>query len=194
MRLVVALAALAAVVLVVAGCGGQGSAETAFRTKASQACREVDLHAKHVTGDSRRSVNEGLGILEDMADRLARVRPPAHDAHSYRDLIARVKDSTTFTKAHEAQEYSLLHRFGSEMKSFGRHLRSGDKAPPHFDKHLVERIDSLARRPLNDLRRAGNDARTLKLSACTFGVSSSVTVTKTKLQTKLTPIGTVTGP
>jgi hypothetical protein len=171
-RPAVVLAALAVVALGAAGCGGSGASEAAFRTKVDSACRYVARHAKRVHGDSRRSVDQGIVLLEAMADRLGRLRPPAHDKATYRDLVARLHDAAAYTKAHEAQLYGLDHTLESKLKSEVRYFQANGKAPRHATfQRLFSRIRTLERRPVKDLRRAGRDARTLRLSACK--VSSS---------------------
>ena len=95
MRPALVVSALAVVVLT-AGCGGQSSSEASFRTKANAACRNAAFDIKHVTGDSEQSVNKGLEFFRDTATRLARVQPPPRDAHTYHDLVARLKGDASF--------------------------------------------------------------------------------------------------
>jgi hypothetical protein len=189
MRLVVVLSALTTVV-VAAGCGGQGSAEADFRTKANDACRSVARDALNLPAGERHKLAAGLGLFQESATRLARVHAPARDARTFRDLITRLHRAAVSSKANAPRIYALDHRFERELKSVGRHIGRAIKFP-HVNMHLVERINALARGPLRDIRLAGNDARALKLSACTFGVSSSVSISPTIHKTKLTQIGVI---
>jgi hypothetical protein len=171
-RFVVALTALAAV-MAAAGCGGQSSAEVSFRTKADEACRSAARDVLALPASSQHKLAAGLGLLQENATRLARIHPPARDARTFHDLIARLHGAAAASKANDARIYALDHRFEREMKSFGRRVRSGGKFP-HVDTHLVERINALARTPLNEIRLAGQDARALKLKDCAFSVTNRV--------------------
>ena len=171
-RFVVVLAVLAAVAVVVAGCGGQSSAEASFRTKANDACRSVARDIVAMPASSQHKLATGLGFLQESATRLARVHAPARDARTFHDLIARLHGAAAFSKAHSAQIYALDHRYEREMKRFGS---PGTDKIPHVNLHLVERINALAGTPLRDIDLAGKDARALRLDACAFGVSSKVT-------------------
>lgn len=175
MRVVVTLAALAAVAVVAAGCGGQSSAEVSFRTKANQACRSVARDVLALPPRSQHKLAIGLGLLQESATRLARVHPPARDASTFRDLIARLHGAAVSSKANSAEVYALDQRFEREMKSFGSRILRGDKVP-HSIPHLVERINAMARTPLRDITLAGKDARALDLGACAFKTTDKVTV------------------
>jgi hypothetical protein len=172
-RAIAGLAVVAAVVVVAAGCGGESSAEASFRTNANQTCRSVARDVVAMPARERHELAAGLELFHESATRLAHVHAPARDARIFHDLVARLRDAAASSRAHSAEIYALDHRFAREMKNFGSRFRPGTK-PPHVNMHLVERIDSLARTPLRDIRRAGKDARALKLSACAFGVSSRV--------------------
>jgi hypothetical protein len=146
-----------------------------------------------VPASERHKLAAGLELFQQSATQLARVHPPGRDARTFHDLVARLRGAAASSRANSAEIYALDHRFASEMKNFASHFRPGEK-PPHGYMQLVQRIDALARTPLRDTRLAGKDARALKLSACAFGVSSSVSVSSgpTMHVTKLKPIGVVT--
>jgi hypothetical protein len=188
-RFVLVLAVLGAVAVVAAGCGGQGSTEASFRTKANDACRGVARDVLTLPASSQHKLGAGVGLLQESATRLARIHAPARDARTFRDLISRLHGAAASSRAHSEQIYALDHRFAREMKSFGS---PGTNKIPHVNMHLVERINALSRGPLRDIRLAGRDARALKLSACGFGVGTTVTLTTTTpLVTKFHRIGVI---
>jgi hypothetical protein len=187
-RSVAALTALAALTIVAAGCGGQSSAEAGFRTKANQACRSAARDALGLPASSKRKLATGLELLQETSTRLARVHAPGRDSRAFRDLIARLHGAATASKANDPEIYALDHRFEREMKSFGS---PGTNRIPHVNVHLLKRINALARPPLRDIRLAGQDARALKLSACTVGVHSSVSINPTMQKTTYTRIGVI---
>jgi len=186
------LAALWAAGIVAAGCGGQGSAEASFRTKANDACRSVARDALDLPASETHKLAAGLVLFQESATRLARVHAPGRDARTFHDLITRLRGAAVYSKANAPRIYALDHRFEREMKRFGS---PGTNKIPHVNIHLVKRINALARVPLRDIRLAGSDARSLKLTACAFGVRNSVsinpTIHKTKLTQKLTQIGVI---
>ncbi|HKD94243.1 MAG TPA: hypothetical protein VKB43_05990 [Gaiellaceae bacterium] len=173
----VALTALVALVIAASGCGGQSSSEVSFRTKANQACRSVARHVFGLPASEQRKPAAGLGLLQESATRLARIHAPAHDARTFDDLITRLHGAAASLKVNTPRVYALDHKFEREMKSFGS---PGTNKIPHVNTHLLKRINALARRPLRNIRLAGNDARALKLSACAFGVSSRVSTQLSK--------------
>jgi hypothetical protein len=150
----------AAAVLLAAGCGGGGGgrqrlSEADFRTRANHVCDELNRQEKSDLGStSKASVDRDLSRIDSAVSQLEALRLPARDATRYRALLKHFKRSVALVRAKEP----LLIQLARDLRLHPS------------DARTMARYERIFRPFLQNLARAGADARALGLTTCANGL------------------------
>jgi hypothetical protein len=153
---VVTVCSACALALVAAGCASERSSDAAFRTEANRICREVDRQTRSVDFSSRSGFAKGLAGMRAGVKRLARLHPPAGKEHTYRDLLAKLRDINGRLAVNEAR---LLR------------LQRGLKRSSGHPARTIEQFRALIEAMGRDGLRAAADSRTLGVGVCATDLS-----------------------